>query len=209
MKVRGFQTVGLRILIPSCLLALTSCGDSSGSDSTRAPDEGCRQDVSSIKESTQFLAYEDWIHAPGEPIKAVPINESVLAKEGLPNSIDGLRASAMFSEQTVVSFYYSNEDLVGQDPELAVDAGSLTVKVDRLEKPGTPIAEILIEVLGDDRVSQVAIGGFSGGLVYSDPDVRGVRVHNLEWGDESATWTLVGVRKPEEMVGIARTIACN
>ncbi len=59
------------------------------------------------------------------------------------------------------------------------------------------------------RVTPVRIGGHDGVLRWADPDADGSRPHHLQWGEGPCSWTLIGIRQPEEIVALARGLVCG
>lgn len=198
-----------RLFAVLLLATLTvSCGDDRGIASSSADVSGCRMQVSPIKESAAFIEFGALSQPSGIPILGEAVDQATLQIVDAPESIGGLPVSAMSWDRSEVAFYYSDDALVGKDPEVATRHGGVTLKVDRYEDKVTPVAQILVEVLGD-RAVPVQVGNFAGAITFGDPDRAGIREHHLAWGDETTGWELIAVRPPEDLVALGRAVACN
>ena len=91
-------------------------------------------------------------------------------------------------------------------PELIV-AGGLILRSNRWDPGLGPVVSGLKHELGD-RVVEVKIGPYDGGLVWADPMSNGVRPHQLSWSDGRMAHRLIGVRTAEAIVDLARAAVC-
>ncbi len=63
--------------------------------------------------------------------------------------------------------------------------------------------------LGERGVA-IEVGPHDAVLVYADPAHRSpTRTHNLYWSDGEFNYALIGVRGPEEMINLGRSLVCS
>lgn len=209
--------VGLGLCIP----LLTSCGDQLGPSEQHvaaAPTAGCAEAVEPIEENPDFVPYEDRLsHNPFDQQRwsIAPLSERGVLPSQLdtaPPTLDDLPAVA--ADITANDYYtlaYGERAPEGTQSEF-LKSGGLVLEISPGEKGGgSSIARDLYnDSNGDDRIVLVPVGEFEAAVSWADPDENGVREHHVLWTDELGhDVNLYGVRSAEDLVAIARGVACQ
>jgi len=171
---------------------------------------GCAAVDASIVESKKFTPYEAMrSHLPDLPINPsaevappVPVEAQVSSIDGLP-----LRWAIVGKTGSVYQYFLGT----GIDSTLTLPdfyaAGGIVLDRDRTENDGEVFAEHLLATAGD-RAVKVEIGDHTGALVWADPEVNGIRPHQLYWTDGEWNYILMADRSPEGLLTLGRELVC-
>jgi hypothetical protein len=166
----------------------------------------------SIVESATFTPYEEMrSHLPPAPLnpEAVPIPDLAADAEVPSNAMAGqsLRWAAV-GEAGEVYQYFLNEP-ISKDVTREQFMAKGGIELDRDPVAGElSFSEYLLDVLGQ-RTVRVAVGNYAGALTWADPDINGLRTHNLYWSDGKYNYSLIANRSAHELVNLGRARACS
>lgn len=195
----GLLVVGAATL----LVALHRPTSSTGASSSCLP-----QQDGSIAESSRFTPWEARLTRLPDPLlnpTGAGFNGDSTA--GIPEALDGLQLVWIASSDSGTYAYYSSQPVDESTTASSfVGNGGLQFSIEPLDGSGS-FAQWLLPHEGE-RATEVEISDSVGALTWSDPDDHGVRPHNVYWSDANSNFTLSGVRSPEALVTLARSIAC-
>lgn len=163
-----------------------------------------------ISESSEFTPFEARLSFLPE----VPINPSGKASldagdAAVPaNALDNLSLQLVVGdESTLVGQYFLDRSI---EPQMTtssfLDAGGIQFARGLMPNQDS-FASYLIATAGK-RAVPIQIGKYQAALVWADPDINGVRSHNLYWADGAYEYQLIAVRPPEDLVNLGRSLVC-
>lgn len=180
-------------------IGLASAGLVSSSSSIA----GCQVLVEPLTESGSFTPYEmQRSHLP-----EVYVNPEGEAIDGDEADLDGLPLRWIETSGDVTSRYYDAEPIVDRPlSSFFADGGVLLA--------AQPVTDDMVfgddvpEEIGD-RGTEVMVGEHPALLTWADPDRLGTRTHNLYWSDGVTNYSLIADRRSNELVNLARGLACS
>jgi hypothetical protein len=171
---------------------------------------GCDPVDSAIVESEKFTPFEERRSQLPDPV-INPSGEEAppIPADALVSSIDELPLRwAVVSEGGSVYQYYLGTEI---EPDLTLSeffaAGGLEFDRDPADNSES-FAEQLLDTLGE-RAIKVEIGEDTGALVWTDPQINGVRPHHLYWTDGDWNYVLMADMSPERIVELGRDLVCG
>lgn len=178
---------------------------------TSSTSPGCAAVDAAIIESKKFTPYEAMrSHLPDLPINPSGDVAPPVPAEAQVSSIDGLPVRwAILGPTGSVYQYFLGTDI---DATLTLAdfyaAGGIVLTRDRTENDGEVFSDYLLARLGE-RAVKVAIGDHAGALTWADPEVNGVRPHQLYWTDGQWNYILMVDRSPEKLLTLGRDLVCG
>lgn len=193
------------LVIPGLLLASAAVSSGVGS-------KGCGLAApGQIRESEDFTPFASRRGGPlGDhrinPAGAVFVRSANHAD--LPDAVGGLGLAFVIRASTATYAYYFDGPV---DDKLTAEAfhaaGGLEYSVEAADGGGS-FPEWLLSNVGSRAVA-VDVGSNAGVLTWADPDVNGLRTHNLYWFDGAINYSLIGHRGPDELLNAARAVVCG
>lgn len=133
---------------------------------------------------------------------------SLLADEALTNGFatSTFQGSNEFGEGGLVEYYGPNS-VVGVSISDFVRSGGVQASKEPIVK-GQEFAEVLGSMF-PERVTWVEVGPYKGAMTHADPDLNGIRTHNLYWNDGKSEFSIIWDRPGAQVVNLGRSIACS
>ncbi len=142
------------------------------------------------------------------PIETIPHSvASILADEALTNgsATSTFQGSNEFGEGGLVE-YYGPDSVVGISISDFVRSGGVQASKGPIVK-GQEFAEVLGSMF-PERVTRVEVGPYKGVMTHADPDMNGIRTHNLYWNNGESEFSIIWDRPAAQVVNLGRSIAC-
>jgi len=154
----------------------------------------------------------DWVRATSAKTTTIQSGRSTSTgsdADVASNAIDGQSLRwALVGEAGEVYRYFLSEPIPSQlTREEFMAKGGIEFDRDPVAD-GPSFAEYLIEVLGE-RAVRVAVADYTGALTWADPDINGLRTHNLYWSDGKYNYSLIADRSAAELVNLGRGLSCS
>ena len=165
----------------------------------------------SIVESAKFTPYKNMrSHLPPAPLnpQAAPIPDLAADTRVPANAIDGRSLQWAAVGKTGDAYQYFLDEPIAVDLTREDFMAMGGIEFDRDPQGDAPtFAGSLLDLLGE-RAVQVAVGDHLGALTWADPDVNGLRTHNLYWSDGKYNYSLIANRSASELVNLGKGLAC-
>lgn len=200
--VRGLGALALAILVLVLAIVLRA--------QTTAAAPNCGSPLSgAIVESSTFTPYDHQLsHLPDQLLNPGGTVFHASSPSGVPSSLDGMSLTWLVQSPAGSYAYFSQQSVDRTSTASSfVSSGGLQFDVEP-RNGSESFAEWLLPHEGE-RAVQIAIGSHVGAVTWSDPDERGSRPHNVFWADDVNNYTLTGIRTPEALVALARSISCH
>jgi hypothetical protein len=132
---------------------------------------------------------------------SIPANAKYQVPElgGRPHQVSVAGTGSVYS-------YFLDRPADGLTRNDFIRLGGIELHQDPMTAEG-PFAAFLLSVAGE-RALAVPIGQYSGALTWADPDVNGLRTHNIYWSDGSNNFALITNQSAAAVVNLARSVAC-
>lgn len=203
-----------RLLILGVVSGIVALTVAHGTDTVRIVAADIRTDAAcgvmapgSIVEPEAFTPYEDRrTGGPAAPIMSAgrPAGSADLSA----TASDGqeLRWIVGGPEGSSYRYYLDRPLAVTMTPDEFWAAGGTQFDTD--PRAGDPFWMV---VMGQfpDRVTAVEVGPYAGIVVWADPNIDGLRTHNVYWSDEQHDYGLITRGSAETAVQLARGFACG
>jgi len=191
--VKFLTLIGL-VTATGLVMGTLSAGGADGSD-------GCDLFTGSITESEQFTPAEAMRTQPRDGV----LDPNSEGGVGVLLSLDSMPIRWMNQDASALFFF--DEPVAGIKLFDLYARGGLLLTREPI-RDGVVFADTLKSEIGD-RAVEITVGASIGAMTWADPNLRGTRTHNIYWADGVNNYSLIGVRAPEEMVNLARGLACG
>lgn len=207
-----FQSWTIRLLAGGIVLFVLAVGVGSRIGGAGASERCTDVAEGAIVESVKFTPYAGRRDGPVNQVAILP--DGAQADAEVPSqaavrvtSLDGLaRQHTIVGQNGEAYAYFLDEALNGLSRNEFISRGGIELDQDP-RVTGTWFAANLIE-LHEGRALPVAVGAFDGALTWGDPDINGVRAHNVYWSDGQYEYALTADRSAASLVTLARSLAC-
>jgi hypothetical protein len=104
--------------------------------------------------------------------------------------------------------YFLNQSMTELTRSDFMRLGGIEFHQEPVDSTTGSFAAMLLASLGE-RAVPVQVGSFQGALTWADPDVGGIRTHNIYWSDGLHNFALIANRSGADVVTLARDLACS
>lgn len=174
--------------------------------------EGCANVAEgAIVESQRFTPYGMRYSGPMEdgPLSFLSGASSAVPPEAKLTvaTLDGRARQASLVTGGAVYAYFLDRPLDNLTYSEFVRLGGIQLHQDPIPTGEGPFSAYLLSFLGERAVAE-RIGPYDGALTWADPDVNGVRTHNVYWSDGSYNFALITNQSAASVVNLARSLVC-
>jgi hypothetical protein len=203
---------GISLFGATVIIAILAIGVGPRLGGANANDRCASIAEGTIVESQKFVIFEDRLGGLVNEAVIVPVG-SVAVVAVPPQavvkvaSLGGLaRQHTIVADNGVAYAYFLDGPLAGLTRNEFVRRGGIQLDQDpRVTEKA--FAAHLLEAFGE-RVVAVAVGAYDGAVTWSDPDVNGMRPHNVYWSDGAYEYALTANLSAAAVVNLARSLVC-